>query len=67
MSIAHLCIAYKKFADEYYRKNGKVTSEVCALKLVPKAAVPGLWQNAAFGIRPRRTQRVQAISDRPGL
>lgn len=36
MSVSHLCIAYKKFADGYYQKNGKPTSEISALRMVLK-------------------------------
>ncbi|APZ94609.1 tyrosine-type recombinase/integrase [Fuerstiella marisgermanici] len=51
MSVAHLCIAYMKFAKGYYRKNGKETSEIAALKMMlkPLASTFGRLRVSEFG------------------
>lgn len=59
IAVVELLAAYKQFAEEYYRKNGKETSEVNAVLTCAKVVKQMYGRDAAHDFGPLKLQAVQ--------
>jgi integrase len=59
LTVVELLAAYKRFAEGYYRKNGKVTNEVAAIVSAAKVVKSLYGREPANDFRPLKLQAVQ--------
>jgi hypothetical protein len=65
-TVAELVLAYKRFAESYYRKNGKITNEVTAILSAAKMVRQLYANELANSFGPLKLQVVQQAMIRAG-
>ncbi len=67
VSIARLCVAYTSHAEEYYRKNGKLTSHIFRVRSALRLLVEHFGNLQADKFTPNHMERLQAKFVEAGL